>query len=255
MNEINQNGEFINRILETANSFLQEHKFDSAKDIYSEVTIQYPDRYEGWYGYIRAITCDFTKMDVSRRLINNIREDEQKVLSLCKDEKEKNICEERIEAYLDSAYDDLQTRLEIINADANKLQHKQIAQEQIAKREFEKETKKEKKKKIISQLALVIFLILTVVTLVFSIINLVEYFANIDTYVGDKSQVLVCVVWLLLLFICAVFDILLINIISKIRGRINRVTEQFEEDNIKRSKVYNKEYKKSQKEYEYLTKE
>lgn len=251
MNEVNQNTEFVEKILVTAQSFLDEQKYVSAKDIYSEVTIQYPDRYEGWYGYIKAITENFTKLDISRRFISNVREDKEKMLKLCTDEKIKEQLDSEIEDYLDLAYDELQTRLEVINADAEKLHTKQIAQEQLAKKKYKDSRKKIKRNLFISIALLVLFCVSTILSLMY----LVMWYTGMDQNTDAQVPILLGIVMLLVCFISAILIFFSIRSVVRSRRRLINLKIEYEETQAKISKKYNKEYKNSQLEYDELDKE
>lgn len=255
MESESNNKEFYEKLLQTANSFLLEHKYDSAKDIFSEMIIQYPDDPEGWYGYIVAATENFTNVSVSRKFINQLREDENKFLSLCTDDDKKKKTEKQINEYLDIAYDNLQKRLETINANTNKLHYKQIAEEQIAKREYNEKHKKLNTGKIIIITLIGFFALASVVTIAFTVINFILLIKS--NLVGDAftNKLLVNVIWLLLFIISALLLCVCIKENKKISADIDMISTEFEKTNKERSKKFSKEYKRSQKEYEKLSNE
>lgn len=81
-----------------AESFLENKKYQQAKEVYTDITDNYSDDYRGWWGLVATATENFTKYNFTATELGEIKENAKTALTLAPD-KEKVMIKSKWDEY------------------------------------------------------------------------------------------------------------------------------------------------------------
>lgn len=240
----------VNELLEEASFFEQNGQYGNALRIYREMTVDHPDEINGYIGCLRIQTENFSRENLSRKDITQCREYLEKIRELSDGEYETFAA--AAEKYLNCAYDVVQTKLELLESYGSALRARQIATEQLSKRQYMENHSSKTARKIIIIGLMTIFLLIAIGAFVWGVFTAVAIIHLQGRFSFSFITDLMMLICILLTLIFTVMFIVSVASLKKVGREIDELEKDYSRETKERTEEFSLEYDKFQKEYQEI---